>query len=210
LEQRMSSSIPTIPESLEVIYDQILNEIVSGKTPEASIVEKTLYWVIFALEELRSGDVLAALCLGLDEDDEKFLKPFDLATLVGCCKGLITTKEDKLLLAHSSTKEYLCQRLNSSLAHVYLAKMCLAILTSMEPDPTVEREANRDMTSDEALYGYAQRNYLIHGFKALSLDQRIGPYIEADVLPSFEKKHRIGNPPTRPTEQGSQSAPGAP
>jgi hypothetical protein len=188
----VKESSTNIPKGLEDIYRQFMVEIASADTPIASIAEKTFYWVVFALEPLRTRDIVTALCLGLSEETEQYIKPLDAARLVKCCKGLIVVEKDQFRLFHSSAMEYLCQQLDSSLAHTYLAKICLAILTSMRPCPDAEQAADQEPTCEEALYEYARRFYLIHGFKALALDRRIGPYIEADDLPCFEKKHHVG------------------
>jgi len=120
------------------------------------------------------------------------LKPLDTAKVVTCCKGLIAAKDDELFLVHPSALEYLCQRLNSSLAHTYLAKICLAILTTIKRRHDVEATPGQELTAEEALFAYVRKFYMVHGFKAISLDQRIGPFIEADDLPSFEKENQIG------------------
>lgn len=159
-------------------------------------MERTFYWLVFALEPLRARDITFAICLGLDEADEHQLKPLDASQISKCCKGLVVhTPPDELHLVHASAKEFLSQRLDSSLAHTYLAKICLAALTSMARRTDAEESPHEEESSgQEGLFAYAQRNYLIHGFKAIALDQRIGPYIDADALPGFEAAHQIRTP----------------
>ena len=49
-----------------------------------------------------------------------------------------------------------------------------------------------ELSGAEGLRVYAQRNHQTHMLKALALDQRIGPYVDPDVLPGVEKLHEIG------------------
>lgn len=81
--------------------------------------------------------------MGLDEADEKLIAPVDGAKLAQCCKGLVAFREesDELCLVHQSAKESLCQKLDSSLAHAYLGKVCLLALT------TVARQEDSSETS---------------------------------------------------------------
>lgn len=151
------------------------------------MAEKTLYWLVFALEPLRAQDITFAISIGLNEADEKLVQPVDGAKLAQCCKGLVTFRpeSDELRLVHQSAKEFLCQKLDSSLAHAYLGKVCLLALTTMaRQDDSSGGTLNvgSAMTGEEGLFAYARRNYLIHGFQALSLDQRIGPFIDADEV----------------------------
>jgi hypothetical protein len=60
-------------------------------------------------------------------------------------------------------------------------------------DQARDANAEGEGSSEERLYAYARRWYMVHGFKALSLDQRIGPFIQADDLPAFEKRHGIAD-----------------
>ena len=162
--------------------------VVVSETPlVASIAEQTLYWLIFALEPLRAQDIAFAICMGLDEADEKLIAPVDGAKLAQCCKGLVAFREDsdELCLVHQSAKESLCQKLDRSLAHAYLGKVYLLALNTMarqEDSSETGWNDGRAMTGEEGLFAYARRKYLIHGFQALSLDQRIGPWIDADEV----------------------------
>lgn len=159
-------------------------------------MERTFYWLVFSLEPLRARDIAFAICLGLEEADEQQLKPLNAARISDCCKGLVVyIAPDELRLVHLSAKEFLCQRLDSSLAHMYLAKICLSALTSMAHRPDADTSlCDEESSGQEGLYAYAQRNYLLHGFKAIALDQRVGPYIDADELPGFERTHHISSP----------------
>ena len=188
-----------IPSSLEAAYSHLIRNVASKDPITASVMERTFYWLVFALEPLRARDITFAICLGLAETDEQQLKPLDAYRLSNCSKGLVVhTPPDELRLVHPSAKEFLCQRLDSSLAHTYLAKICLAALTSMAHRPDAEQSPHEEVSSgQQGLFEYAQRNYLIHGFKALALDRRIGPYIDADELPCFEVAHQISIPRER-------------
>ena len=175
------------PSSPTTFYEQYIAVIASETPLVASIAEKTLYWLTFALEPLRGRDMVFAISMGIDEADEQLIQPIDGAKIAQCCKGLVTFSEesDNLCLVHQSAKEFLCQKLDNSLAHAYLAKVCLLALTTMarqeDPSGTSLNEGGA-MSGDEGLFAYARRKYLIHGFQALSLDQRIGPYIDADEV----------------------------
>lgn len=180
-----ASALKTIPSSLATFYDQYMAVIASEESVIASIAEKTLYWLVFALEPLRARDIAFAISMGLNEADKKLVQRVDGAKLAQCCKGLVTFREesDNLALVHQSAQEFLCQKLDNSLAHAYLGKICLLALTTMarqdESSGAILTEGSA-MTGEEGLFAYARRQYLIHGFQALSLDQRIGPYIDAD------------------------------
>lgn len=188
-----------LPGTLEAAYSHLITGIVSQSPRIASIIEKTFYWLVFGLEPLRARDITAALQLGLDEIDGNQLKPLDAAHISQCCKGLVVEDPvDQLRFVHHSASEYLSQRLDNSLAHVYLAKICLAVLTSTY-DGTVPANINgsapgasMELSGAEGLRAYAQRNHQTHMFKALALDQRIGPYVDPDVLPGVEKLHDTG------------------
>ena len=85
----------------------------------------------------------------------------------------------------SKREGILCQKLDNSLAHAYLGKVCLlALTTTVRQEDSSEMSLNqgRAMSGEEGLFAYARRKYLIHGFQALSLDQRIGPWIDADEV----------------------------
>ena len=177
----------TTPSSLTTFYEQYIAMIASETPLVVSIAEKTIYWLIFALEPLRAQDIAFAICMGLNEADEKLVQPIDGAKLAQYCKGLVTFREesDELCLIHQSAKEFLCQKLDNSLAHAYLGKVCLLALTTMareEDSLEMSLSQGRAMSSEEGLFAYARRKYLIHGFQALSLDQRIGPWIDADEV----------------------------
>lgn len=186
-----------LPGTLEAAYSHLIASIVSQSPRVASIIEKTFYWLVFGLEPLRARDISSALQLGLNEIDENQLKPLDPAYISQCCKGLVVEDPiDQLRFVHHSASEYLCQRLDSSLAHVYLAKICLTVLTGTS-DGTVPANgyapgASMELSGAEGLLAYAQRNHQTHMFKALALDQRIGPYVDPDVLPGVEKLHDTG------------------
>lgn len=190
------AKIETVPSSLEAAYSHLIRNIASKDPITASVMERTFYWLVFALEPLRARDITYAISLGLAKADEQRLEPLDAAQISNYCKGLVIyTPPDELRLVHHSAKEFLSQRLDCSLAHTYLAKICLTILTSMARRPDAEEYPHEDERScEEGLFAYAQRNYLIHGFKAIALDRRIGPYIDADELPGFEVAHHITIP----------------
>ena len=182
-------TLETTPSSLSLttFYEEYLARIASETPLVASIAEKTLYWLIFALEPLRAQDIAVAICIGLNEADEKLVQPVDGAKLAQCCKGLVTFREesDELCLVHQSAKEFLCQKIDNSLAHAYLSKVCLLALTTMarwEDSSETSLDKGGAMSGEEGLFAYARRKYLIHGFQALSLDQRIGPWIDADEV----------------------------
>ncbi len=173
------------PSSLTTFYEQYIAVIASETPLVASVAEKTLYWLMFALEPLRARDIAFAISMGLDEADEQLMQPIDGTKLAQCCKGLVTFREesDELCLVHQSAKEFLCQKLDNSLAHVYLGKVCLLALTTMarrEDSSGTSLNQGSAMSGEEGLFAYARRKYLVHGFQALSLDQRIGPWIDAD------------------------------
>ena len=173
--------------TLATFYEQYIALMASETPLVASIAEKTFYWLIFALEPLRAQDIAFAICLGLNEADAKLIQPVDGAKLTQYCKGLVTFREesDELCLVHQSAKEFLCQKLDNSLAHAYLGKVCLLTLTTMarqEDSSETSLNQGREMSGEEGLFAYARRKYLIHGFQALSSDQRIGPWIDADEV----------------------------
>ena len=187
LQPSAKDSKTAIASSLTTLYEQYLAVIASETPLVASIAEKTLYWLTFALEPLRARDIVFAISMGMDEADEKLIQPVDGAKIAQWCKGLVTFSEesDNLSLVHQSAKEVLSQKLDNSLAHAYLAKICLLTLTTMARQEDISGTSlieGGEMSGEEGLFAYARRKYLIHGFQALSLDQRIGPYIDADEV----------------------------
>ena len=183
-----------LPGTLEAAYSHLITSIVSQSPRTASIIEKTFYWLVFGLEPLRARDITAAIGLGLNEIDKNQLKPLDPAHISKCCKGLVVEDPvDHLRFVHHSATEYLSQRLDSSLAHVYLAKICLAVMTCTSTGSGHESapDDGMELSGAEGLLAYAQRNHQTHMFKALMLDQRIGPYVDPDMLPGVEKLHEF-------------------
>ena len=89
-----------------------------------------------------------------------------------------------LRFIHCTVEDYLRQHLDESLGHTYMAKTCLAAISS-GPGPS----------DQEGFFEHAKRNYMIHGFKALALDQRVGPSVDADLLPIFERSLGIRDGP---------------
>ena len=175
----------TTPSSLTKFYEQYIGLIASEKPFIASIAEKMLYWLVFAIEPLRASDVICAISLGLAEAEERVLQPIDGAKLAQCCQGLIDFHQeaDTLQFVHQSAREFLCQKLDSSIAHTYLGKVCLLALTTLEQqaDQSALRLTEKmAATGEEGLFAYARRNYLRHVFQAVSTDQRIGPFIDTD------------------------------
>lgn len=171
----------------------MITGIVSQSPRIASVIEKTFYWLVFGLEPLRARDITVAIQLGLNEIDENQFKPLDPAHISQCCKGLVLEDPiDKLRFVHPSATEYLCRRLDSSLAHVYLAKICLSVLACTVQGHGSVPGVSMELSGAEGLRVYAQRNHQTHMLKALALDQRIGPYVDPDVLPGVEKLHEIG------------------
>lgn len=104
------ATLETTPCSLTTVYKQCIAMIASETPLVASLAEKTLYWLIFALEPLRARDIAFAISIGLDEADENLMQPVDGAKLAQCCKGLVTfrAESDELCLVHQSAKEFLC------------------------------------------------------------------------------------------------------
>lgn len=194
-QEQSQEPLSQLPGTLEAAYSHLITSVVSQSPRIASVIEKTFYWLVFGLEPLRARDITAAIQLGLNEIDENQLKPLDPAHISQCCKGLVVEDPiDQLRFVHPSATEYLCQRLDSSLAHVYLAKICLAVLTytSTVPGHGSAPGDSTELSGAEGLRAYAQRNHQTHMFKALALDQRIGPYVDPDVLPGVEKLREIG------------------
>ena len=187
LEFRQYSVKDSKAATLSSLTDKFIAMIASETPLVASIAEKTLYWLTFALEPLRARDIVFAISMGIEEADEKLIQPIDGAKIAQWCKGLVIFSEetDDLCLIHRSVKEFLCQKLDNSLAHAYLAKVCLLTLTTMarqEESSGTSLNEGGAMSGEEGLFAYARQNYLIHGFQALSLDRRIGPYIDADEV----------------------------
>lgn len=151
------------------------------------MAEKTLYWLVFAIELPRASHIACAISLGLAETDERSVRPIDGAKLAQCCQGLLDfhPATDTLQFVHSSAKEFFCQKLNGNMAHSYLGKICLLALTTLEhhPDqPPLNITYSSSITGEEGLFAYARKHYLRHCVQAVSTDQRIGPFIDADDL----------------------------
>ena len=180
-----TADVETTPSSMTKFYEHYMALIASEKPFIASIAEKMLYWLVFAIEPLRASDIICAISLGLTEADERVLQPIDGAKLAQCCQGLIDFDQeaDTLRLVHRSAREFLCQKLDSSIAHTYMGKVCLLVITTWEQQAdqsALSLTHNMAATGEEGLFAYARRNYLRHVFQAVSTDQRIGPFIDTD------------------------------
>jgi hypothetical protein len=180
------------PPTLTHLYNTYMALITTENPIIASIAEKTFYWVTFAQEPLPAQDIAFAITLGLSEADEETVRPIDGPKLAQYCIGMVHfQKPDRLLVQHPTVMEFLCQRLDNSLAHMYLAKICMKSLTTMAAQRDRNDMAKEDRSSAEGLFAYAQKHYMMHGFKAIASDQRVGPFVDADTLPTFENMHQM-------------------
>ena len=178
--------------SLTHLYDTYMQFIATEDPVIASIAEKTFYWVTFALEPLRAQDIAFAITLGLSETDEKVVRPIDGPKLAKYCSSLVHFQEPDILLPlHPTVVEFLSQHLDSDLGHLYLAKICLKLLTTMTVKKMSASAAGEDDNGAQGLLAYAKKNYMMHGFKAISLDRRIGPFVDADALPTFDSVEQM-------------------
>ena len=176
---------------LQHVYQQLLAEIAAAESLHAAIAERTLYWILFALEPLTVSEIATAVNLSMDNNLEPSTPAIAAEKILDCCRGLLKISENKFQFTHFTAQEYLAESLNSSLGNVFLTKTCLVILSTLAPVEGRESQSCPATTPEETLYDYAKRNYMIHGFKSVALDQRVGPYIEADNLPGFERIHGI-------------------
>jgi hypothetical protein len=195
-DREASTAAKATPLSLQLVYKQFMADIAASSKSNASVAEHALYWLVFALSSLRTYDIIAALNISPSRPptgEQPTSQSITAKTVRSCCKGLVTMDGENLVITHPSAYEFLTHALNNSLAHTYLAKMALAILTTMSPMHGGPMGRGQEKTREEALYEYAKKYYLIHGLKAIALDQRVGPYIDADSLPSFEERHQVGN-----------------
>ena len=193
LQSSRSAEVEGIPSSLIRFYEQYIALIASESPVAASIAKKTLYWLLFAAEPLSASDVARAISLGMNEADETGVRPIDGAKLAHCCQGLIDfcEEDDSLQLVHQSAKDFLCQKLDSNMAHTYLSKVCLLALTTFEYQADQPASNSTDSVAaarENGLLSYARRNCQRHALQAVSTDQRIGPFMHADDVGFMELK----------------------
>ena len=178
------------PKSINTIYDQVLGGITSQEPYMVALAERVFYILQYSLEPLRFADISVALSMNLNGYYDAKLRPLTYekirkATgghLIECTKDPSGT--DFLRFVHHTVGDYLRGHLDESLGHTYMAKTCLAALSS-----------GLGRSDQKGFFEYAKRNYMIHGFKALALDQRVGPSVDADLLPVFERSLGLWNGP---------------
>lgn len=177
------------PSSFTTFYEQYIAAVASQTRPVASIAEKTTLLAHLRARAPASSrhsirnHPRTSMWRTKSSSNRSTERNWPNAAKVSLPFRAVS---DELCLVHQSATEFLCQKLDNTLAHAYLAKVCLLTLAAMarreHSSETGGNDDGRAMSGEEGLFAYARRKYLVHGFQAFSLDQRIGPWIDADEV----------------------------
>ncbi|KAG1858862.1 hypothetical protein F4604DRAFT_1930917 [Suillus subluteus] len=138
--QGISDSLKSLPKGLYETYDKILQEIEEAGPDRRSIVERTLMWLVAALEPLKLSQLVEALSIEIGSTtlNQKLsvMSPTDLLEI---CSSLVSFDErtDIVTLSHYSVREYLMAGENTQNyrhlledAHRHIVQYCTQYLTS--------------------------------------------------------------------------------
>lgn len=138
--QGISDSLKSLPKGLHETYDRILQEIEEAGPDRRSIVERTLMWLVAALEPLNLYQLVEALSIeiGCKTLNQKLsvISPTDLLEICSCLVSF-DERTGIVTLSHYSVREYLMAGENARKyrhlledAHRHIVQCCMQYLTS--------------------------------------------------------------------------------
>ncbi|KIJ11862.1 hypothetical protein PAXINDRAFT_171593, partial [Paxillus involutus ATCC 200175] len=103
------TTLKSLPSGLDETYERILRTI-DGHESQRTLVQRTLVWLVAALQPLHLSVIMEALKIDLERrtlDDD--IVPTHKIVLLDACSSLVThdMKTDSVALSHFSVKEYL-------------------------------------------------------------------------------------------------------
>ena len=125
----LMDTLKSLPNDLEVIYDQILQRMLRSETPGAMAL---ITWLIFGMHPLRSEEL--SIILTFDPTNGTFTSGSELPDpddIIQICSSLVTkTNQNTVVLAHASVKEYFLDKdkkgvVKPSAGHDLIAHFCL-------------------------------------------------------------------------------------
>ena len=137
----IKAALAAVPSTLEQTYCNILRRI---PNEDRVLAKKAFLWMAFTVRALGFEELCEAVILdedsGIVDEDARLLQPEDLLQV---CSSLVSydTKDDTVVLAHSSVLDYLTSQqikdsearefyLDPYLAHTTLARQCVSYLCS--------------------------------------------------------------------------------
>jgi hypothetical protein len=143
-------ALVNLPESLDNMYDEVLERIASQDTEDVDLAMRVLCWITHAFRPLSLQELQHALAVtaGDTELDEDALTDVDL--LIDVCAGIVTIDQasNVIRLVHYTTQEYFTRvrKVRFPDAHFQIASTCIAYLSF---DAFSEGPCSSDDTMDK-------------------------------------------------------------
>lgn len=173
-----------LPRGLGDTYNNILWRIILQRPQDVLLAKRAFQWILYCAYPLSAQALAKALSVNLDGGTYDTV---NVSLILDVCQNLVALNQSSgdLYLVHATARAFLSERLDANEAHVYITKVCIAILQfssdSAEP-PTVSLE--RDELND-----YASLNWPIHSSSVkTSLDDL--PYWEYRFMTNLRHHDR--------------------
>ena len=171
----IKAALEAVPPTLEQTYCNILLRIPSE---DRALAKKAFLWMAFSIQALDFEELCEAVILdeesGTVDEDARLLQPEDLLQV---CSSLVSfdTKENTVVLAHSSVLEYLTSEqikeskarefyLDPASADTRLARQCVSYLCSpkLQSGYCIRETDLDDRYQDMPLLGYAADSWPVY------------------------------------------------
>jgi hypothetical protein len=163
-------ALHTLPDSLDSVYEDVLQTISSQTSEDAQLANLVLMWLVFSYRPMSHRELQHALAVSHIQPGETY---FDEELLISTdeisdvCAGLVMVEEetDIIRLVHYSAREYLKRVMDQRFpeAQVEITQSCLLYL-SLEPfasGPCLETKL-RDRILEYPFVVYAAEFWLQH------------------------------------------------
>jgi len=159
--------------ALEDIYGATIGRIKAQGGDKLRLGMGALMWICHAEEPLSAKVLCHALAIELGSTDFNAANIPSIATLLGCCQGLIIVdkEESKMRLIHFTLREYLSAHPDIfNRPHSEIAEICLTYLNCQQVKAlSVDTEADlHALIDNEPFLAYCSRYWGVHAKKELS------------------------------------------
>lgn len=166
--RRVKESLDTLPDGLAEVYSDCLGRIRSQSSEDATLANRTLYWIVHAVRPLTVREMQCALAirpgdLTLDEDGEP-----DKDLLISVCAGIVVIEKstETITLVHYTAQDFLLNNPGQLLEEwqLDLAQTCIRHLLFSEFDsgPDTNDTDLEDKLVTYPLLRYAARYWSTH------------------------------------------------
>ena len=155
---------------LEGVYGATIERIKAQDGDKANIGLGALMWISYAERPLTADELCHALAIELGSRDFNHDNIPSIATLMGCCQGLISVDKEKttVRLIHFTLKEYFSARPDIfNRPHSTIAEVCLTYLNS-DPVKALSREFSANPSGLGPFLGYCSVYWGVHPKRELS------------------------------------------